>query len=292
MYMPPAEFPPAPALERFTRTEVLRMAGVTARQMARWERLRLVEPRPPAARCGERLYSFQDLVGLRTIKQATGQGVPATRLRAAIDAMGTRGRRVSLASLRVAAPGLAVEYEGQTIEPLSGQLVFRFEPGESNLRVMKERTVEDWLAIAAQAEGDLERRPQAIEAYLHVVEAAPHLIEAHINLGTLFYESGELEEARERFQIAVTMGPQNALAHFNLGSVLDELHEFDGAVDHLKEAVRLKTDYADAHYNLARVYEELGGLVEARPHWLRYLELDPDSSWAEYARQRLAAGGI
>ena len=340
----PTEPPLRTALERFTRAEVLRMAGITPRQMARWERLRLVEPR--ASEAEARVYSFEDLVGLRTIKQAAREGVPASRLGAAVEAIRRQagGARVSLAHLRIV-PGrssavslagarkapaeltepigpsepirpsqrdgaggtrvasasgrsasgrtgaarLALEYDGKMIEPLSGQLVFRFEPAASNLRMMKERTVEDWLAVAAQSEGDAARRPQAIEAYLRVVEAAPHLVEAHINLGTLFYEQGELEDARDRFQIAVTLGPENALAHFNLGSVLDELKEFSEASEHLEEAVRLKPDYADAHYNLARVYEELGAFIEARPHWHRYLDLDPDSSWAEYARQRLAA---
>jgi tetratricopeptide (TPR) repeat protein len=57
----------------------------------------------------------------------------------------------------------------------------------------------------------------------------------------------------------------------------------------LREAVRLKPDYADAHYNLARVLEELGAYREAHLHWRRYLELDPNSSWAKYARERLKA---
>lgn len=337
MQTPLTEPPPRTALERFTRSEVLRMAGITPRQMARWERLRLVEPRPAASEPQARVYSFEDLVGLRTIKQAASEGVPASRLGAAVEAIRRQsgGAPVSLAQVRIVSsrsstvgpdrarvqparsiapsgpsgPGrqreaksgtasgrhstakLALEYNGKTIEPLSGQLVFRFEPAASNLRVMKERSVEDWLAVAAQTEGDGASRPQAIEAYLHVVEAAPHLIEAHINLGTLFYEQGDLNDARARFQIAVTLAPENALAHFNLGSVLDELKEFVEAIQELKEAVRLKPDYADAHYNLARVYEEVGSFVAARPHWLRYLELDPDSSWAEYARQRLAASG-
>ena len=341
MQISPTEPPPRTALERFTRAEVLRMAGITPRQMARWERLRLVEPRPSASGPEARVYSFEDLVGLRTIKQAASEGVPASRLGAAVEAIRRQagGAPVSLAQLRIVSdrpsllgpgdereaqiqpmapsgsmaparqlraggprslgrasgrPGaakLALEYDGKMIEALSGQLVFRFEPAASNLRVMKERSVEDWLAVAAQAEGDAARRPQAIEAYLRVVEAAPHLVEAHINLGTLFYEQGELEEARDRFQIAVTLSPGNALAHFNLGSVLDELKEFGEASHHLEEAVRLKPDYADAHYNLARVYEELGSSIKARPHWVRYLELDPDSSWAEYARQRLTANG-
>lgn len=337
----PTEPPLRTALERFTRAEVLRMAGITPRQMARWERLRLVEPR--ASEAEARVYSFEDLVGLRTIKQAAREGVPASRLGAAVEAIRRQagGARVSLAHLRIV-PGrssavslagarkapaeltepigpsepirpsqrdgaggtrvasasgrsasgrtgaarLALEYDGKMIEPLSGQLVFRFEPAASNLRMMKERTVEDWLAVAAQSEGDAARRPQAIEAYLRVVEAAPHLVEAHINLGTLFYEQGELEDARDRFQIAVTLGPENALAHFNLGSVLDETGHVDAARQHLRQAVRLNPIYPDAHYNLAFVCEKLKAYAEAKQHWQAYVRLEPTGPWASYARQR------
>ena len=313
MQTPPSDATPAPTLERFTRDEVLHMVGITAQEMRRWQRLRLVEPREVPGKRGEKVYLFEDLIGLRTIKQLTSQGVTTARLLEAVEAVRRQAGRqaVSLAELHImplcpagaggpvdpnrlgrlnrsGAPKVTVEVDGKTLEPLSGQLVFTFDAGETRLRVMKERTVEEWLQVAAQCEGNPELRPQAIGAYLQVVEADPQSVEAHINLGTLFYEDGQLEEAKERFRLVLTLAPDNALAHFNLGSVLDELKEVGEACQCLREAVRLKPDYADAHYNLARVYEELGAYQEARPHWRRYLELDPHSSWADYARQRLA----
>jgi|SRR5579863_707846 len=313
---------PLATLERFTRDEVLRMVGVTAREIGHWERLHLVEPHEFPGKPGEKVYSFEDLVSLRTVKQLTGQGVAAVRVAEAVEAARRQlgDPAVSLAKLRivpvapaaVAAPAsnqtanqppdqprgparagvrkLSVEYEGRTLELDSGQFVFKFDAGETRLHAMKARTPEEWLRVAAECEGNPELRAPAIEAYLHVVEAMPDSVDAHVNLGMLFYEQGEFEEAKERFQLAVTLAPDNALANFNLGSVLDELHEPGSACHYLREAVRLKPDYADAHYNLARVFEELGGYVEARPHWRRYLELDPDSSWAAYVRERLGGG--
>jgi Flp pilus assembly protein TadD len=55
----------------------------------------------------------------------------------------------------------------------------------------------------------------------------------------------------------------------------------------LRLAVRMEEEHADAHYNLAFVCDKLGAFVEARRHWRRYVELDPNSSWANYARRRL-----
>lgn len=281
-------------MEQFTRREVVRILGVGERQLQYWERLRLVRPR---ARWGEKFYSFQDLISLRTIKQLTQARVPARRLRRAMEALARQLSAVEapLTELRIVSNGrnVAVEYEGQTLEPLSGQLLLNFETRElgEKVRPMRERSAEEWLALAAEYESQPETQPLAIDAYLRVLEKAPACLEACINLGTLFYQQGRLEDAAECYRQGVAVDPGSALAHFNLGSVLDELGELASARDALRSALRLDPNYADAHYNLALVYEKLGSPTQARLHWRRYLELDPHSPWANYARQRLQTGG-
>ena len=282
-----------PTLDHFTREEVLRMVGITPQQITRWERLRLVEPQA-GGEPAEKVYTFADLVSLRTLKQLTGQGISEARLLDAIRALGRQlgTAEVSLAKLRIRSSGrnLVIEYDGKTLEPFSGQFLLKFEAGK--LRPMRKRSAGEWLALALESEGDPSLRPQAMDAYRQVVELAPNWVEPHINLGTLLYEQGELLQAAESYRRALALDPANALAHFDLGSVLDELKNFGDASHHLREAVRLKPDYADAHYNLARVLEELGAYREARSHWRRYLELDPNSSWAKYARERLKASEL
>lgn len=281
-------------MEQFTRREVVRILGVGERQLQYWERLRLVRPR---ARWGEKFYSFQDLISLRTIKQLTQARVPARRLRRAMEALARQLSAVEapLTELRIVSNGrnVAVEYEGQTLEPLSGQLLLNFETRElgEKVRPMRERSAEEWLALAAEYESQPETQPLAVDAYLRVLEKAPACLEACINLGTLFYQQGRLEDAAECYRQGVAVDPGSALAHFNLGSVLDELGELASARDSLHSALRLDPNYADAHYNLALVYEKLGTPTQARLHWHRYLELDPHSPWANYARQRLQTGG-
>lgn len=279
-------------MERFTRREVLRILNISAKQLAYWERLRLVEPR---SRWGEKFYRFGDLISLRTVKQLVEQRVPARRLRRAVEALRQQLAEVEapLTELRIVSDGrdVAVELDGHLLEPIRGQLLLDFDTRElgERLRVMPERTAEEWFALALDAESDPAAHPQAIEAYRRVLEKSPRWIEAHINLGTLLYEQGEKEEAARSYQQAVELEPANPLAHFNLGSVLDELRQPGPARDHLRRAVALKPDYADAHYNLGLVAEKLGAHSEARRHWRRYLELDPRSPWADYARQRLAS---
>ncbi|MBI4463017.1 MAG: tetratricopeptide repeat protein [Acidobacteria bacterium] len=279
-------------MEQFTRREVVRILGVSDRQLHYWERLGLVRPQ---ARWGEKFYSFQDLISLRTVRQLTQARVPARRLRRALEALGRQlsAVEVPLTELRIRSNGrnIVVEHGGQSLEPLTGQLLLDFKTRElgEKIRPMRERSAEEWFSLALDYEADPDTHTQAIDAYLRVLEKAPRWLEAYINLGTLFYQHGRLADAADCYRQAVEVDPASALAHFNLGSVLDELGELEAAGNALRTALRLDPAYADAHYNLALVYEKSGQRNLARQHWNRYLELDPHSPWAHYARERLAA---
>ena len=83
--------------------------------------------------------------------------------------------------------------------------------------------------------------------------AVQHFQTAHMPLGFLAFERGEMPEATERFARAVEHDP----------------------------------GFADAHFNLAMALESLGEGARAKPHWRTYLELDPDGPWAEIAEKHL-----
>jgi len=282
-------------LEQFTRNEVLRIVGITPRQLKYWERLELVEvpKETEPAGANEKIYNFRHLTRLRVVKQLTGQRVPARHLRTALEAFRRQQpaeTRTALEDLRLLPSGrrIVVEYQGTTIEPVTGQLMLDFGGAGTKISAIRERSLEDWLNLAQECEGDSARRSQAIDAYLNIVEKAPAWLEPRLNLGTLYYESGNLEAAAQQFKTAVEIAPGNPLAHFNRASVLDDLGELEGAARHFEEALRLTPGFADAHYNAARVYEKLGAAATARMHWQRYLDLDPSSAWSDYARERLA----
>jgi tetratricopeptide (TPR) repeat protein len=277
--------------DRFSRQEVQRILDVTEKQLDYWERLRIVSPRRSR---GEKFYDFRDLIGLRTARQLIAAGVPANRLRRALDALNHKLSQIKapLAELRIVSDGrdIIVERDGARLEPLSGQFVLNFETREldDKVHVMPERSAEEWLAVARTYEADRQTWSEALHAYQQVLRVEPQRVEAVINSGTLHYEQGDLAMAAECFLTAVKLQPTDALAQFNLGSVLDESGRLEDARHHLRQAVSLNPDYSDAHYNLAFVCEKLGAFEEARRHWRRYVELDPASPWCDYARQRLA----
>jgi tetratricopeptide (TPR) repeat protein len=280
------------ATDRFSSEEVQRILGVTAKQLDQWGRLRLVRPRQEE---DQPYYDFRDLIGLRTVKQLLESGVPANRLQRAVDALREKLSKVQapLAELRVLSDGkdVVVERDGARLDPLSGQFVLNFEIREigERVRVIAHRTADDWFNAALAYESSASTKAEASQAYDLAVQTDPRKVDALLNGGTLSYERGNLEKARDYFHRAVKVEPESALAHFNLGSVLDELGEREEARQHLRHAVQLDPHYSDAHYNLAYVCEKLRALPEAREHWQTYIQLDPAGPWTAYARSRLAA---
>jgi tetratricopeptide (TPR) repeat protein len=280
------------ATDRYSPEDVQRILGLTRKQLDYWDRLRLVSPQTDR---GTRYYDFRDLIGLRTIKQLLEKGISANRLQRALSALNEKLSQVQtpLSQLRILSDGkdVLVEQGAARLEPLSGQFVLNFETRElhESVRVIAERSADDWLATALSYEADKKTRGQAIDAYDRCVDADPNNVDALLNCGTLYYEDGNFEKAADYFQRSLSAQPKNPLAHFNLGSVLEEMGELEESRRHLRQAVLLDPSYCDAHYNLAFVCEKLNAFTEAREHWHAYVKLDPVGPWSAYARQRLAA---
>jgi len=281
-------------VEHYTRADVARILGIGERRLSYWERLRLIQPH---RRWGQRLYSFRDLVALKTIQQLTEKRVPARRLRRAIQALQRQlgSQELALAELRVVSNGREVAVippqAQQPIEPLTGQFVLHFETRAlaGEVRAMASRSAEEWFEKGLESDADPESWPQAVEAYRRAVELAPRWLEAQINLGATLYQLGRMDEAEKVFRAAVEIDPENATVHFNLGCVLDELGQVTQAIVHLKRAVTIAPGYADAHFNLALACEKRGDRRSASQHWAEYLKLEPNGPWADYARARLIA---
>lgn len=279
---------------QYTRSEVQRMIGVSRRELDYWTRLRLLFPR---ARWGERFFGFSDLVALETIKRLTALNVPAGRIRRAITALETElgHTHTPLSMLRISTNGKQVVVHspataGRPFEPLTGQFVLHFETSELDGKVhaMPSRSAEEWFELGMAWDSNAESLQQAAEAYGKAVEAAPEWVEARINLGVTLYQLNNIENAFEEFATAVKLDPGNALAEFNLGCVLDQLGRADDAIKHLLRAIELSPSLADAHLNLALAYEKRGHMHNSTHHLTLYLRCEPNGTWAEFARSRIA----
>ena len=136
----------------------------------------------------------------------------------------------------------------------------------------KKLTEEDKLARAEQFfvaglrhEEKPETIPKAVRAYQKAITFNPQALGALINLGTIYYNCGDLGKAEECYRTALSVDPDYGLVYFNLGNVFEENNDLEPARRHYEQAVRLDPGYPDAHYNLALVYEKLGAARQGQP---------------------------
>src|ERR1700704_6078871 len=143
------------ATDRFSRREFQRLLDVTDKQLNYWERLQLVSPRKGGAK---KFYDFRDLITLRTAKQLIEKGVSAQRLKRSITALQQKLAEVKspLTELSIRSNGrdVIVERAGMQLEPISGQIMLNFETRElhEKVRVMPQRSANDWVALGVKSE--------------------------------------------------------------------------------------------------------------------------------------------
>ncbi len=139
-------------------------------------------------------------------------------------------------------------------------------------------------ALAWEERGELAR---AVESYRLMLVVDGPSADVNFALADLLYRMRDLTAARERFYMAVELDEEFVEARAMLGCVLSENDELELAVAAFRGALSFHSDYADVHYHLAGVLERLDESNIAEQHWRRFLELSPESPWAETARVQL-----
>jgi tetratricopeptide (TPR) repeat protein len=74
---------------------------------------------------------------------------------------------------------------------------------------------------------------------------------AHYDLGSLFLELDQTEEAIAAFRASLKLTPNSAQTHNNLGIALGIQGRLDDAIGHFEEALRIQPRFVDAERNLA-----------------------------------------
>ncbi len=123
--------------------------------------------------------------------------------------------------------------------------------------------------------------------YRAVLAAGGPTAETCFQLAEALYRLGQTPAAIERYYMAVELDENFVEARANLGCLLAETGQTDLALAAFEGALAHHPDYADAHYHRARLLEELGRGDEARDHWRAFLQLSPDSPWADEVRERI-----
>jgi DNA-binding transcriptional MerR regulator len=118
--------------EGFRGTQVCKIVGITYRQLDHWDRTGLKSPSLEQAHGSgtQRLYSYQDVVELRIIKQLLDAGVRLQRARKAIEFLRGTGEDLASASLVLGANDSVLVRDGEELLDLlrGGQGVFNVVP--------------------------------------------------------------------------------------------------------------------------------------------------------------------
>ena len=281
---------------RYSREDLIRILQVSQRQLLAWEKAGLLG--------SAESYNFFDLLQVKKVRDLCARHVRPIEIRQSLAAMQQQaaGMENPLLEANASTSGrhrVAFRHEGRLLEPIAGQFMFDFSPGEKVIAsvpatrssaVPQEPAGADVAELFARGvalEDDPRSQLQAIAAYERVLQLDPEHAAAHINLGTLYYNRQDYRAAEEHYREALRIDPRYALAHFDLGNVLDETGRITDAVESYLTALRLAPTYADAHYNLALAYEKMREPRKALKHWQSYVKLDATGPWATHARTQI-----
>ena len=280
-----------------TEREVIRILGLTPKRLAQLRRLALLKPEGSG-------YRFRDLVGLRMAVALLDGGATVRTIRRAREDLKrlVPESEAPLSEFRVVVDGQRVLLESGTVrfDPRTGQALLNLDVGvlaeEARAAFLRglvrplvppAQAAEAWFARASLLDIDPARWEEAVAAYEQVVAVDPIYAAAWNNLGLLHHRMGHYDKAGECYRAAVAADSTSCEARYNLGSLHEDTGDLSAAMGWYRLAIETNPDYADSHFNLAGVLARTGQREGAKRHWLRYLELDPESRWAEIARAHL-----
>jgi len=287
-----------PVTDLFSAKEVAKLLGMTPARLRSLDRAKIVSP--TGERNGKRAYTFQDLIALRATLMLSRQ-VKMREVARAIGALRQALPRVTrpLQELRLVSDGrrVVVHTPEGPFEPVTGQLVLDFNVSSLRTDVVRvlrpetpaarARTAYELYVRASSLDEDPATYDEAEALYREAIDLDPLLAIAHTNLGNILFRRGNDRAAEKLYVAAIDIDDRQPEAHYNLGYVMLERGDAKRAADHFEKAISRDSRFADAHFNLAMACEQLGERSRARIHWKRYLDLEPQGTWADIARKHL-----
>jgi len=307
----------------YTPAMVAGLVKTRVNAIRRWHRCGLL----PSVKVTHKLpyFDFEQVQCAKQIAAWVTQGANISELKKQLDALGNRVVNRSLLELDLRFDGrrILLRDEGVLIGA-HGQLFLDFDSNESGsvadsqgvdgrddsesdpailtLKVAHEgrsghtQTAQEptqgplsreAMILAAEELEDRGQFDEAIEWYRVILAQFGQHPEIVFTLAELLLRVGEVHAARERYYNAIELDEDFVEARASLGCVLAETGQLDLAVAAFQGALMRDENYPDVHYHLASALDELNRPEEATKHWLRFLQLSPQSPWADEALERL-----
>lgn len=159
-------------------------------------------------------------------------------------------------------PAASIPYPAQTATPAKGQ------PPMQNP------------AVAAQNEASLRA----------LLMTNPKNLDALIQLGNLYFDQGQHQQAVEWYGKALEIDPRNPNVRTDRGTSLWNLNRPDEAIAEFQKSLQVAPDHQQTLYNMGVVYlHGKNNTAEAKKFWQKLLELHPNYPNRADIEQRLAS---
>ncbi len=129
----------------------------------------------------------------------------------------------------------------------------------------------------------------AEQEYRKTLEYNPAYPEPRINLAGLLSRQGRIQDALEQLQIAQQYAPEHSVMLYNLGDTYMRMGRYQEAVSPLTQLIRQDPRNPKAYTSLGLCYERLGDKEQAKTYFQKAVEVAPDDTYTNVARERLAA---
>jgi tetratricopeptide (TPR) repeat protein len=303
-----ASFDDATIRRLYTSAMLADLLGVNVSDVRNWQRRGWITPVERSHRLAR--YDFSQVAIARQLAQLQAAGVTPRRLERRIAELRRRAPYITqpLAELTWLVDGgqVLIRHERGWIEP-GGQLRMDFDGLETEIEdddrpvtlvspaalLSRDQPAEtaapEQLARWAAELEETGELIKAAEMYRAALAAGGPRAELCFQLAEVLYRVGDLPAARERYFMALELEEDYLEARVNLGCVLADLGQHELAIAAFAGALGCEEGYADVHFHLARILDDQNRRDEAREHWQRFLELAPESPWADEAHERLEA---
>jgi tetratricopeptide (TPR) repeat protein len=113
--------------------------------------------------------------------------------------------------------------------------------------------------------------------FTHALAVTPKNDVALNNLGIIFLDKGELDEAVSKLQAAVDLRPENGPAHDNLAKALLQKGQLAEAMVHYRKFIELEPGNVEARNTLGTALIQQGRVSQAITEWQEALAIQPDN---------------
>jgi len=113
--------------------------------------------------------------------------------------------------------------------------------------------------------------------FTHALAVTKHNDVAENNLGIIFLQNGQLDDAISRLQAAIDLRPENGPAHNNLAKALLQKGRVAEAMVHYRKFLEIEPENVEARNNLGTALIQQGRIREAIEQWQDALAIEPEN---------------